>query len=81
MIDREKFKIPPKEASEYLLSEWRISRKPATLAKLRCVSSEGPTFVRAGGAILYSTASLDEFARKLMSAPMTSTSTLQAQAA
>jgi hypothetical protein len=78
MTDREKFKLPPKEATDYLLNEWGISRKPTTLAKLRCLSSEGPAFVRAGGAILYSPASLDEFARKLMSGPMTSTSSLQA---
>jgi hypothetical protein len=81
MNDREKFKRPPQEACDYLLSEWGIRRSPLTLAKIRCVSSEGPTFVKAGRDVLYSFESLDVYARKLISAPRSSTSDTESRAA
>lgn len=63
------------EASAYLLEKHGIQRKPATLAKL-AVLGGGPTFRRAGRVPLYSAADLDEFAAKITSAPVQSTSEL-----
>jgi hypothetical protein len=81
MTDRERFVVSPKEACEYLLSEWGIRRRPVTLAKIRCLSSDGPTFVKAGRDVLYSRESLDAFARRLISAPRSSTSDTASRAA
>jgi hypothetical protein len=78
MNDREKYLTPPKEACDYLLSEWGIRRRPVTLAKMRCVSSGGPKFVKAGRDVLYSLKSLDDYARSPISAPLSSTSDMQA---
>jgi hypothetical protein len=64
----------PAEASEYLESRWGIKRKPATLAKLRCVSSDGPIFFKANRQILYPRAGLDRYAATLLSSPRRSTS-------
>jgi hypothetical protein len=64
------------EAAAYLLEKHGIQRKPATLAKL-AVLGGGPVFRRAGRVPLYSPADLDEFAAKITSAPVHSTSELR----
>src|SRR5437016_178029 len=66
--------FPPPEASEYLQTHWGIKRTPATLAKLRCVSSDGPIFLKANRHVLYPRSGLDEFAANLLSKPRRSTS-------
>ena len=66
--------LTPQEASDYLKRIFGIRRSPKTLAKLRCVSSSGPVFVRAGRSILYPTDGLDTYADAITSAPMRSTS-------
>ena len=70
----EKPNLLPPEASEYLERQWGIKRKPATLAKLRCVSSDGPIFFKANRQILYPRSGLDEYAAALLSSPRRSTS-------
>ena len=66
--------LTPPEASDYLRGQYGIRLAVKTLAKLRCVSSTGPIFVRAGRAILYPQDGLDAYARATVSAPMRSTS-------
>ena len=61
------------EASQYLKDEWGIIRAPATLAKLATIGG-GPMFERANRIPLYSPEFLDEWARSILSPPMTSTS-------
>jgi hypothetical protein len=80
-IASEKPNLSPAEASEYLLQAHGISRKPATLAKIRCVSSDGPVFIKANRTVLYPRPGLDEYARSLLSPPMRSTSDQEAAAA
>jgi hypothetical protein len=70
----EKTNFPPPEASEYLKTHWGIKRTPATLAKLRCVSSNGPVFYKANRQILYPRTGLDEYAVSLLSGLRRSTS-------
>jgi hypothetical protein len=81
MTDQDKFTLPPREASQYLKTQYGISRAPKTLAKLRCVSTQGPVFKKAGRDVLYSPNSLDAFAEKLLSPPRSSTSNSEARAA
>ncbi len=66
--------LTPLEASNFLRSRYGIRLAVKTLAKLRCVSSTGPIFVRAGRAILYPQDGLDAYASATVSAPMRSTS-------
>ncbi len=61
------------EASQYLRDEWGISRAPSTLAKLATIGG-GPMFERANRIPLYTPEFLDEYARSILSLPMTSTS-------
>lgn len=51
-----------REASAYLLTEHGISLSTNTLAKLACISSEGPRFRLDGRFPLYDRAELDAFA-------------------
>ena len=67
-------KYSPPEACDYLKERHGIRRTPATLAKLRCVSSEGPIFVKANRQVLYPEAGLDDYAASLLSSPRRSTS-------
>jgi hypothetical protein len=67
-------KYSPPEACDYLKEHHGIRRKPTTLAKLRCVSSDGPIFFRANRQILYPEWGLDEYAASLLSSPRRSTS-------
>lgn len=64
------------EASAYLLERHGIQRRPATLAKLAVIGG-GPIFRRAGRVPLYSPTDLDEFAARITSAPVHSTSELR----
>jgi hypothetical protein len=61
------------EASEYLKETWGIDRAPATLAKLATIGG-GPKFEKANRIPLYAPQFLDEWARSILSPPMTSTS-------
>lgn len=63
-----------REASDYLLKKYGLSYQPNTLAKLACVSSNGPRFIKAGRFPLYPVAELDAFAASIMSPLKTSTS-------
>lgn len=66
--------LTPPEASAYLKEKWGVRRAVPTLAKLRCVSSEGPEFIKANRQVIYTPESLDAFAKRLLSAPLKSTS-------
>lgn len=66
--------LTPAEASRLLESEFGIPRKTSTLAKDRCISSNGPAFVKAGRLVRYPEESLRDWARAMLSAPMRSTS-------
>ncbi len=61
------------EASVYLKETWGIDRAPSTLAKLATIGG-GPRFEKANRIPLYSPEFLDEWARSILSPPMTSTS-------
>lgn len=50
------------EAAEYITSKFGIPCSPKTLAKLACVSTEGPPFRKAGRFPLYPTSGLDAWA-------------------
>lgn len=61
------------EASAYLLEQHGIHRKPNTLAKLACIGG-GPVFQKDGRIPLYTPKWLDEYAERVLSSPMRSTS-------
>ena len=73
-MESEKPNLLPPEASEYLEKQHGVVRKVSTLAKLRCVSSDGPAFFKANRQILYPRSGLDQYAAKLLSALRRSTS-------
>jgi hypothetical protein len=50
------------EAASYVTNTYGIPCSPKTLAKLACVSSDGPPFRLAGRFPLYSKSSLDNWA-------------------
>ena len=64
-------------ASEYLEQFHGIKRSPQTLAKYRSLGG-GPKFRRAGRAITYELAHLDEYAGQLLGDVVSSTSEYQA---
>jgi hypothetical protein len=70
----EKPNLVPLEASTYLEQRWGLRRRPATLAKLRCVSSDGPVFFKANRQVLYPRSGLDRYAAALLSNLRRSTS-------
>ncbi len=70
----EKPNLRPTEASDYLERQWGISRKPSTLAKMRCISSDGPAFLKARRGVLYPREALDQYARRILSGLRHSTS-------
>ncbi len=61
------------EASKYLKEKHGVDRAPATLAKLASIGG-GPRFRRANRIPLYPPEFLDDWARSILSPPMTSTS-------
>lgn len=53
-----------KEAAKYVVDTYNIPCSPKTLAKLACVSSDGPPFRRVGRFPLYPTSGLDAWAQR-----------------
>ena len=63
-------------ASAYLKTEWGISRTLKTLAK-EAVTGGGPAMEYDGRIPLYTPASLDEYASRVLSGPVKSTAELR----
>ena len=62
------------KAAEYIQSNYGIPCSPKTLAKLACVSSDGPPFRKVGRTPLYARADLDAWARSKIGPLVRSTS-------
>jgi hypothetical protein len=62
------------EAAQYVTNKFGIPCSPKTLAKLACVSSDGPPFRLAGRFPLYSTDDLDAWAQSKIGPLVRSTS-------
>ena len=62
------------EAANYVTTIYGIPCSPKTLAKLACVSSEGPPFRLAGRFPLYPTSGLDTWAQSKIGPLIRSTS-------
>jgi hypothetical protein len=62
-----------KAAGEYLKAKYGFGSEK-TLAKLACLSSDGPRFAKAGPVVLYTKDDLDEWARSKIGRPQRSTS-------
>jgi hypothetical protein len=62
------------EAARYVVETYNVPCSPKTLAKLACVSSEGPPFRLAGRFPLYPTSGLDSWARSKIGPLIRSTS-------
>jgi hypothetical protein len=62
------------EAAKYVVETYSIPCSPKTLAKLACVSSEGPPFRLAGRFPLYPVSGLDAWAQKKIGPLVRSTS-------
>ena len=62
------------EAAEYVTETYGIPCSPKTLAKLACVSSDGPPFRLAGRFPLYPTSGLDTWAKSKIGPLVRSTS-------
>ena len=69
------------EAAEYITATFGIPCSPKTLAKIACVSSDGPPFRLAGRFPLYAKSDLDIWALKQISPLIRSTSEARDQAA
>jgi hypothetical protein len=61
-------------ASGYLKETWGLDFAPRTLAKIACVSSEGPEMHYVGRIPYYSKEALDDFARRRIGPARCSTS-------
>jgi hypothetical protein len=66
------------EAASYITATYNIPCSPKTLAKLACVSSDGPAFRKAGRFPLYPVSELDAWARRKVGPLMKSTSMVAA---
>ncbi len=62
-----------REACDYLREEWAIKRAASTLNKIRGTGG-GPRFIKHGRHVRYTPELLDEWANKLISEPLSSTS-------
>ena len=62
------------QASAYLLEKFGISLSPGTLAKIACISTEGPRFYLDGRFPLYDQNELDAFAVRRLGRLRSSTS-------
>jgi hypothetical protein len=62
------------EAAKYVVETYNIPCSPKTLAKLACVSSDGPQFRLAGRFPLYPTSGLDAWAQSKIGPLVRSTS-------
>jgi hypothetical protein len=65
-----------KEAAKYVVETYNLPCSPKTLAKLACVSSEGPPF-HAGRFPLYPVSGLDAWAKKKIGPLVRSTSEVE----
>jgi hypothetical protein len=65
------------DAAKYVTDTYGIPCSPKTLAKIACVSSEGPPFRLAGRTPLYPTSGLDEWAQKKIGPLVRSTSEMR----
>jgi hypothetical protein len=63
-----------REAAKYVTDKYNVPCSPKTLAKLACVSSEGPPFRLAGRFPLYPVSGLDAWAQKRIGPLVRSTS-------
>jgi hypothetical protein len=68
------------EAAAYVTETYGIPCSPKTLAKLACVSSDGPPFRLAGRFPLYPTSGLDAWAKSKIGPLVRSTSEVRAAA-
>jgi hypothetical protein len=62
------------DAAKYVSDTYGIPCSPKTLAKIACVSAEGPPFRLAGRTPLYPTSGLDEWAQSKIGPLIRSTS-------
>lgn len=69
------------EAAKYIVDTYNVPCSPKTLAKLACVSSDGPPFRLAGRFPLYPTSGLDAWAKSKIGPLVRSTSELSRSAA
>ena len=65
-----------KEAAKYVVETYNLPCSPKTLAKLACVSSDGPPF-HAGRFPLYPVSGLDTWAKKKIGPLVRSTSEIE----
>lgn len=63
-----------KEAAKYVTDTYNVPCSPKTLAKLACISSEGPPFRLAGRFPLYPVSGLDAWAQRKIGPLVRSTS-------
>ena len=66
-----------KEAAKYVTDTYSVPCSPKTLAKLACVSSEGPPFRLAGRFPIYPISGLDAWAKKKIGPLVRSTSEVE----
>jgi hypothetical protein len=62
------------QAAKYVVENYNVPCSPKTLAKLACVSSDGPPFRLAGRFPLYPVSGLDAWAQKKIGPLVRSTS-------
>ena len=62
------------EAAKYVVETYNVPCSPKTLAKIACISSEGPPFRLAGRFPLYPISGLDAWAQKKIGPLVRSTS-------
>jgi len=62
------------EAAKYVVETYNVPCSPKTLAKIACISSEGPPFRLAGRFPLYPVSGLDTWAQKKIGPLVRSTS-------
>ena len=62
------------EAAKYVVEKYNVPCSPKTLAKIACISSEGPPFRLAGRFPLYPISGLDAWAQKKIGPLVRSTS-------
>lgn len=62
------------EAAKYVVDQYNVPCSPKTLAKLACISSEGPPFRLAGRFPLYPVSGLDAWAQRKIGPLVRSTS-------
>jgi hypothetical protein len=62
------------EAAKYVVERYNLPCSPKTLAKIACISSEGPPFRKAGRFPLYPISGLDAWAQRKIGPLVRSTS-------